>query len=140
MDRAQETLRVARECIDALNQGDEPRLLATLAPQAVWHSAATGETFTGRQDIARNLLGYRGTFPDLHEEVTNAFASPEQATLETLVTGTYGGTVVPAIPGTGKRISLPLCYLFLVQDGEITTITTYMDYRTMMAQLDTLET
>ena len=68
-DAAPKTVRVARECIDALNRGDRHRLLATLAPRAVWHSAAMGETITSNEEIARNLLGHRGTFPDLHEEI-----------------------------------------------------------------------
>src|SRR5947209_5334743 len=89
--QAENTVRVARACIDALNEGDEARLQATLAPDAIWHSAATGETMTGSEDVARNLYGYRGSFPDLREEITNAFASPEQAAIETLVTGTYDG-------------------------------------------------
>lgn len=133
---SQEALRLARECIDALNQGKKEKLVARLAPDAVWHSAATGETFDGGDTIALNLFGYRATFPDLHEEITNAYASADQATIETIVTGTYDGTVVPTVPGSGKHIRLPLCYLFRVQDGKITAITTYMDYRTMMAQLD----
>jgi steroid delta-isomerase-like uncharacterized protein len=135
---SQNTLRVARDCIEALNQGDKERLKANLAPDAVWHSAATGETIEGGDNIARNLFGYRGTFPDLHEEITNAFASEDQAVAETMVTGTYEGTAVPTIPGSGKHITFPLCYLFRVQAGKVARITTYMDYRTMMSELDML--
>jgi len=134
-----DTLRVARDCIDALNEGDQERLKGDLAPDAVWHSAATGETIEGGDNVARNLFGYRGTFPDLHEEITNAFASGDQAVAETVVTGTYEGKNVPTIPGSGRRVTLPLCYLFRVQDGKVARITTYMDYRTLMAQLDMFE-
>jgi steroid delta-isomerase-like uncharacterized protein len=137
IDRENQTLAVAREIIEALNAGDRERFSACLTADAVWHSAATGENHTGRDTVTRNLFGYRGTFPDLHEEIANAFASPDQAVIETVVTGTYDGKVIPTIPGSGARVNFPLCYLFRVSNGKIARVTTYVDYRTLLDQLET---
>lgn len=131
-----DTLDIALQLIDALNQGDEERFKQYLHPDAVWHSAATGETEKGLDDVARNLFGFRGTFPDLHEEVSNAFATNDQAAVETIATGTYDGAVIPTMPSSGRHVTLQLCYLIRIRDGKIGNITTYMDYRTLMVQLD----
>jgi steroid delta-isomerase-like uncharacterized protein len=137
---ATDPLTIVEQFIDALNQGDRERFSSYLHPEAVWHSAATGEIENGRDDVARNLFGFRGGFPDLHEEITNAFASDDQAVLETVVTGTYDAAAIPNLPGSGRHVSLPLCYLLRVSDGKIIGITTYMDYRTLMVQLDMIMT
>jgi steroid delta-isomerase-like uncharacterized protein len=133
-------LDIARHMIETMNKGDQEGLIALLAADAVWSSAATGETETGREDVARNLLSSRSTFPDLHEEVANAFASDGQVALETVVTGTYGGAVVPTIPGSGRHFNLLLCHILRVQSGKIVRMTSYSDYRTLMAQLDMIMT
>ena len=129
-------LEIARQLIDALNQGDQERFKSFLDPDAVWNSAATGEIENGPDDIARSLFSFRGTFPDLHEEVANAFASADHAALETVATGTYDGAVIPTIPGSGRHVNLQLCYIFRIHNGKIIKLTTYMDYRTLMVQLD----
>ena len=131
-----DTLDITRQFIDALNEGDKIRFASFLDDAVLWHSAATDERVEGRGDVADNLFGYRNTFPDLHEEISNAFASGDQAAVETVVTGTYGGTVVPTIAGSGQHVRMQLCYLLRVRSGKIVQITTYMDYRTLMAQLD----
>lgn len=131
-----ETLDIAQRFINALNQGDREGFTSYLAQDAVWHSAATGETENGRDDVSRNLFGYRGGFPDLHEEIFNAFAAGDQVAVETAVSGTYGGGEIPTIPGSGRHVNLQLCYILRVHNGKVVNLTTYMDYRTLMAQLD----
>ncbi|MDQ2744295.1 MAG: ester cyclase [Chloroflexota bacterium] len=138
MARQIDTLGIACDAIDALNHGDEDRLKAHLADDAVWISAATGETYTGPTAIASNMLGFRNAFPDLNEAITNSFAADDQAAIETMVTGTYDGKAMTTIPGSGDHIKLPICYLVQIQNGKIAKMTTYMDYRTLMTQLDML--
>jgi steroid delta-isomerase-like uncharacterized protein len=136
MPDSTDPLDIARQVIDAMNKRDQEGFAALLAPDAVWNSAATGETETGREDVARNLLSYRATFPDLHEEIVNDFASGGQVALQTVVTGTYEGAVMPTVPGSGRHFNLQLCHILRVQDGKIVRMTSYSDYRTLMAQLD----
>lgn len=138
MTTQEETLQIACDAIDALNKGDEDRLKSHLADDAIWNSAATGETYTGPHAIAMNMLGFRNAFPDLNEQIINSFSAGDQAAIETLVTGTYDGKIIATIPGSGDHIKLPLCYLIRVRDGKIANMTTYMDYRTLMSQLDML--
>src|ERR671927_1494646 len=102
----QDTLEIARQFIDALNQGDRERFTSYLDENAVWHSAATGEIENGRDDVSHNLFGYRGEFPDLHEEISNAFASGDLAAVETDVTGTYEGGEVPSDAGSARKVHL----------------------------------
>jgi steroid delta-isomerase-like uncharacterized protein len=140
MPDSENTLDIARQFIDVMNKGDQEAFAALLAPQAVSYSVATGETDTGWEDVARNLLSYRRTFPDLHEEIANAFASGDQAAIETVVTATYDGVVILTIPGSGSRVNLQACHILRVQDSKIVNITTYADYRTLMGQLDMIMT
>jgi steroid delta-isomerase-like uncharacterized protein len=127
---------VASEFITALSQGDREAFTSFLDADVEWHSAGTGETERSRETVALNLFSYRNTFPDFNEEMTNLFASDDQVAVESLVTGTYDGAVVPTVPGSGRHVRLPICYILRVRDGKITHITTYLDYRTLMAQLD----
>ena len=134
------TLDVARRFVDALNQGDKEALLGLLSQEAVWYSVASGEIDHGRADTALNLLAFRGSFPDLHEEISNAFSDGHQVALETVATGTYDGKAFPTISGSGRHVTVKLCYILRVRDGLIGEITTYMDYRSLMVQLDMIMT
>jgi steroid delta-isomerase-like uncharacterized protein len=138
MSDTDDILQLARDAIDALNQGDEDRFKAHVSADAVWRSAATGETSQGPDAITVSMFGYRSTFPDFNEQIVNAFADGQHVAIETLATGTYEGRRIPTVPGSGDRIELPVCYIMEIREGQITRLTAYMDYRTLMAQLEML--
>jgi len=133
-----DTIAIARENIDAFSQGDKARARSILTSDSVYREYATGREARGADEIVETSWGWRDAYPDAHGEITNAFASGDQAVLQITWTGTQKGdlnTPAGTIPATGKQVSIPACQVLTIRDGKIAEVDHYFDSMTMLVQL-----
>lgn len=133
-----DAVAIARDNIDAFNQGDKNRFRAALRSDAVYREFATGREIQGADEVTNVAFAWRDAFPDAHGEITGDFSTGDQAALQITWTGTQKGELVsPAgnIPATGKQVSIPACQIVRTRDGKIASTDHYFDLMTMLAQL-----
>jgi steroid delta-isomerase-like uncharacterized protein len=138
MAKTMDAVTIARENIEAFNLGDKQRFGANLTPDSVYRELATGREARGVDEGTNTSFSWRDAFPDAHGEITNSFASGDQAMLQITWTGTHKGDLVsPAgtIPATGKRVTIPACQVITIHDGKIVRTDHYFDLMTMLVQL-----
>jgi predicted ester cyclase len=140
---AQENVALARSLIALQNnrQSDPAWLeksVAAFAADAEDVDVPSGTTLHGPDGLKRLLLFFVESFPDMRIELTNAFATEDQVTLE----GTWcwngtGPLYLPsgALPSMRRSGKLRFCSIFQIRNGKIASHHGYYDMLTLMEQL-----
>ena len=140
---AQEHVALARSLFDLYNnrQSDPAWLeksIAAFAADAEDIDVPSGATLQGPDGHKRFLLFFAENFPDMRVELSNAFATEDQVTLE----GTWcwngtGPLYLPsgALPATGRSGKLRFCFIFQIRKGKIASHHGYYDMLTKLEQL-----
>jgi hypothetical protein len=141
---AQEHVALARSLFDLYNncQSDPAWLdksMAAFAADAEDIDVPSGATLRGPDGHKRLVLFYAENFPDLRVELTNAFATEDQVTLEGAWRWNDTGPLpLPsgALPSMRRSGELRVCYVLQFRKGKIASHQGYYDMLTLMEQLD----
>jgi steroid delta-isomerase-like uncharacterized protein len=134
----QEMMHLARESIEAFNDGDMKRFKATLTPDSVYDEVATRRRVQGADKIAEALQGWKQAFPDAKGTITKAVAGDSTATVEITWEGTHTGPLTGptgTIPASGKRQTTRAVEVFTFGDDKIKESHHYFDMMTLLQQL-----
>ena len=102
------------------------------------HISATAGIITGIEAFLAFVTAFKQAFPDLHWEMREFIEGPETVVVEGVFIGTNTGTMVGPrgpIPPTGRRVELPFCDIWKVQNGRIVENRIYYDQITFLGQL-----
>jgi steroid delta-isomerase-like uncharacterized protein len=135
---AEAMIKIAREQVDAFNNGDWERLQAGLAADARYHEFATQRKVEGPEKIVELFKGWKTAFPDAAGTVTSAVGSGNTAALEVTWKGTHTGPLETAegtIPASGKRQETPAAIVFTFEGGKIKEDRQYFDLMTLLKQI-----
>lgn len=134
----EQTRKTIRAFFDALQAHDRGKFREILADDAILINPSSGETLEGADSIITTVWPIMDAFPDFHPEVITLIADGKQAAVETLRVGTHHADLVQptgTIPATGRKISLPECVLFQVENGKVTSMRVHTDRLTIQQQL-----
>jgi steroid delta-isomerase-like uncharacterized protein len=134
----QEMIHLARENIEAFNDGDVERFKATLAPDGVYEEVATQRRVQGVDQITEATMGWKQAFPDAKGIITKAVAGDSTATLELTWEGTHTGPLTgPAgtIPASGKHQTTRAVQVFTFEGDRIKESHHYFDMMTLLQQV-----
>jgi steroid delta-isomerase-like uncharacterized protein len=139
----QENVALARSLLDLYNshQSDPAWLdktVAALAEDCEVIDVPTGRTLRGPDGYRQINLFFAEGFPDSTTEITNVFATENQAIVEFTGRGTNSGPLhMPTgdIPPTGRYAELRFCQVWQIKGGKIVSQHIYYDLMTMLQQL-----
>ena len=140
---AQENVALARSLFDLYNnrQSDPAWLeksMAAFAADAEDIDVPSGTTLYGPDGHKRLVLFFAENFPDSRVELTNAFATEDQVTLEcTQRWEDTGPLPLPtgALPSKRRSGELRCCFVFQIRNGKFVSFRQYYDMMTQMEQL-----
>jgi steroid delta-isomerase-like uncharacterized protein len=135
---AEQTVKIAREQVDAFNNGDWERVRAGLADDAHYDELGTQRTLEGPEKIVELFKGWKAAFPDAAGTVTSAVASGTTAALEVTWKGTHTGPLETAggtIPPSGKHQETPAAIFFTFEGRKIKESRHYFDSMTLLKQI-----
>ncbi len=139
----QENVALAWSLFDLYNnrQSDPAWLeksMAAFAADAEDVDVPSGATLQGPDGHKRIALFFAENFPDIRIELTNAFATEDQVTIE----GAWrwndtGPLYLPsgALPSMGRSGKMRFCFVLQIRKGKITSLHTYYDMMTELEQL-----
>jgi steroid delta-isomerase-like uncharacterized protein len=133
-----ELVRIARDQIDAFNNGDWGQMQAMLTSDARYHEFGTERQVEGSDQIIELFKGWKTAFPDAAATVKDALASGNTAVLEVTWAGTHNGPLVTAagtIPASGKRQETPGAVFFVFEGDKIKASRQYFDAMTLLKQI-----
>ena len=92
-----------REVMTAYEQNHDPRYLAQ---DAVFTDMATGEEYTGRDEIAKSLDYFYHQAFNAHAEINNTVVEDGHAVVEGAFVGQHIGDFA-GVPATGREVRVP---------------------------------
>lgn len=105
-----------------------------VAEDAVFRNLGTGETYTGREEIAGMLHFIYHVAFDAKAEVRNHIVDQNKAVVEAYFKGRHIGEIA-GLKATNKEVDVPLCIVYDLKDGLIQEGRIYMLGEVMMNQL-----
>jgi len=135
---AEEIVKIAREQVDAFNNGDWEKMRALLASDSRYDELGTERKIEGPEKIVELFKGWKTAFPDAAGTVTSALGSGNKAALEVTWKGTHTGPLASpegAIPASGKRQETPAALFFTFEGGKIKESHQYFDSMTLLKQI-----
>ena len=143
---AQSNAALGRAFIESFNarQSDSAwldKMLAFLSGDCEFIDVPAGWTSIGPTGYKQLLLFFSEGFPVGEVEVTNVFATEDQAVVELVGRGTNTGPLhLPTgdVPATGRPAELRFCYVMQIRDGKFVSLHLYYNIMTMLQQLGLL--
>ncbi len=135
---ADQIVKIAREQVDAFNNGDWERMRAMLASDSRYDELGTQRKIEGPEKIVELFKGWKTAFPDAVGTVTSAVGSGNKAALEVTWKGTHTGplgTAEGTIPASGKRQETPAALFFTFEGDQIKESRQYFDSMTLLKQI-----
>jgi steroid delta-isomerase-like uncharacterized protein len=132
---------VAHAIYDAFNRGDVEAALALATADVEIVNVGWNVTYRGHDGFREFMQGWKTLDPNARVRVVRQLAGPDGVTNEAVFEATHVGPLrTPAgeIAPTGKTIALPICEVWHVRDGKLTSLHNYADGVTIMAQLGLL--
>jgi steroid delta-isomerase-like uncharacterized protein len=114
------------------------KALASLSEDCEIIDVPSGWTSGGPNGYKQLLLFFADGFPSGSVEITNLFATEDQAVIEFVGRGTNTGPLhLPTgdIPATGRPAELRFCDAMQIRNGKIVSLHIYYDVMTMLQQL-----
>lgn len=127
----EETKQFFRDFVDAMNAGDQERILAVWSPDMV-HYGRFG-TY-GRDEVAELMGGFRKAFPDLHFHIEQLAVDGEDVFARMTATCTHKEDF-QGIPATGRKVRVQVMGQVRIVDGKIVEHRNIMDELHFLNQL-----
>jgi steroid delta-isomerase-like uncharacterized protein len=136
-------ISIAREDVEAFNDGDWERMSSGWAPDCVYEELATKRRIEGTDALVETNKSWRAAFPDAHGTITNALESGDTVTLEITWEGTQSGplqTEEGEIPPSNKRVEVKAVQVMRMEGDKIKEIRHYFDMLGMLEQIGAVQT
>ena len=134
-------IKLAKEGIDAYNDGDWERFTAPLSSDAVYEEIATQRKVQGPDQIVEASRGWKEAFPDSKGTITKVTEGADTVVLEITWQGTHTGDLVSPmgdIPPTRKRVNLSAVQVVRFKGDKVIETRHFFDLMTMLAQIGAL--
>ncbi len=135
---AQDNVTLARTLIESYNTQDIEQYAAVATEDCEVLDVPSGMVSHGREALKQFAQVFITAFPDGKLELTNIFATDDQAAFEFVARGTHTGPLVSPsgqIPPTGRDVELRFCNIVQVRNGKVASQHTYYDALGLLQQL-----
>jgi steroid delta-isomerase-like uncharacterized protein len=137
-----DAIQVAREDVEAFNDGDWERFRASLTDDSVYEEFATQRRVDGADEIIAANQAWKEAFPDARGTIENAVASGGTVTLEITWRGTQSGPLATEqgeIPASNRQVEVHAVQVMEVSDGKVRRNRHYFDMLSMLQQIGAVE-
>jgi steroid delta-isomerase-like uncharacterized protein len=137
----QDNVRIARSLYDHWNERQFDKIADLMAAEGEIVLVGSDTRFRGPSGAIQFSQMWADGFPDGRVKIDNVIASGDHVVLQFTGEGTQTGPLkspMGEIPATGRSISLKLCDVNEIRDGQIHSVQSYFDSISMLMQLGVL--
>ena len=131
-------LTILADRVDAWRRLDAEALAAAYTDDAVVESPLAGGTVRGRAQILQVFQTYFIAFPDLEMQQGDVLIDGNRAAVFSTFVGTDQGGFM-GMPATGRRINIPMVFLYEFSDGGIVADRRVYDFTSVLLQVGALK-
>jgi predicted ester cyclase len=116
---------------------DIEKILSMFSHEGYMWDMASGTKFRGKA-IGDSIASLASAFPDLHRELLKIHVTENVVIVELAIRGTNTGKLAlasGALAPTGKKIDVPSCDVFHLENGKIVSFHCYNEASVMQQQL-----
>ena len=116
---------------------DTEKFVSMFSDEGYMLDMASGSKFHGKA-IGDSIAALASSFPDLHRELLSIYVAENVVVVETAIRGTHKGELALAsgtLAPTGKKIDAPVCDVYHLEGGKITSFHCYNLPSAMLRQL-----
>jgi steroid delta-isomerase-like uncharacterized protein len=131
-------IQLAKQGIDAYNEGDWERFKAPLSSDAVYEELATQRKVQGPDQIVEASKGWKEAFPDSKGTITKVTEGADTVVLEITWQGTHTGDLVSSmgtIRPSQKRVNLAAVQVVRFKGDKVAETRHFFDLMTLLAQI-----
>ena len=127
--------KLVKDWFKAWNSRNAENIARFYADDGIFEEVPTGKVFRGKNELIAAFKNIFIDYPDLKCEQKATFYSPNAVCGEFVMSGTHAHSTDPAVPATGKSISVRVAYIIEVQKDRVKRHTDYFDALTIRQQL-----
>lgn len=127
--------KLIKDWFAAWNSREAENIARFYADDGIFEEVPTGRVSRGKNELITTFRNIFIDYPDLKCEQKATFFSPNAVCGEFVMSGTHGHSADPAVPATGKVISVRVAYIVELQKDKIKRHTDYFDALTLRQQL-----
>jgi len=127
--------KLVKDFFAAWNSRDPEKIARCYADDGIFEEVPTGKVFRGKNELIATFKNIFIDYPDLKCEQRAAFYSQNAVCGEFVMSGTHAPSTDPAVPVTGKHISVRVAYIIELQKDKVKRHTDYFDGATIGRQL-----
>lgn len=116
---------------------DTEKFISFFSDDGYFLDVPSGMKYYGVQ-VGEPVDAFDSAFPDMHRELFDFYVAGDVIVVELALRGTHLGDLQIAdgtIPPTGKKIDVPCCDVFHLQDGKVTSFHCYYAASILLQQL-----
>lgn len=116
---------------------DVEKFVSMFSREGYMRDMASGLEFRGKS-IGDSVAGFAKAFPDVHREIFSVYVTGNVVVVELAARGTHKGDLAlpsGALAPTGKKIDVPTCDVYRLENGEIASFHCYNEASVMLQQL-----
>ena len=132
---ANDQRKLIADWFKAWNSRDAENIASFYTEDGSFEEVPTGKIIKGKNELISIFKNIFIEYPDLTCEQKSAFYSPNAVCGEFIMSGTQTYSTNPAVPATGKRISVGVAFILELQQDKIKRHTDYFDGATIARQL-----
>jgi len=133
-----EILALLARRADAWRRLDIAALVADYADDAVVDSPVAGGSTQGHEQIKQVFQTYFAAFPNLEMDQEDLLVDGHRAAVVATFSGNDQGGFM-GMPATGRRVTIPVVFLYEFKDGKIVRDRRIYDFTGMLVQVGTLK-
>ena len=127
--------KLVKDWFKAWNSRDAENIARFYADDGIFEEVPTGKVFRGKNELIAAFKNIFIDYPDLKCEQKATFYSPNAVCGEFVMSGTHAHSTGPAVPATGKNMSVRVAYIIELQKDKVKRHTDYFDALTIRQQL-----
>jgi steroid delta-isomerase-like uncharacterized protein len=116
---------------------DAKKFVSMFSEDGYMWDMASGVQFRG-EVLEKAIAGMARAFPDVHREIFKTYVANDVVVVELAIRGTHTGDLQLAsgnLPATGRKIDVPSCDVFHIENGKIKSFHCYNEGLIMLQQL-----
>jgi ketosteroid isomerase-like protein len=136
-----ENERIIRELYQLAEDKNFPAFADLFGENGLFVDMSSGATFQGKE-TGKPVAMYAAAFPDMRRKLGRFIESGNVVVVELTLNGTHQGELVlphGVIAPTQRRIEVPCCDVFLLEDGKVALFRCYNLASVLFAQLGVLD-
>ena len=132
---ATDVKKMMDDFLSAMNSHDTTKAVSFWADDCIYENWAFEIVKHGKKELTDMINSMQVDYPDLKYELKSIFATGDWVGFESVISGTFTNSSLPAMPAIGKTFSVRAASIIQLRKGKISRLSDYFNQATLLQQI-----